>query len=184
MNHVNIETIVYLQRISDPHISGPLRKSLELVASICGKDAIPRIVLVTTMWSQVTTDVGEEREQLLQDIFWGEMIARGCLVKRFEDSYESAWEIIDASHRKNDTTAPILLAMQIVEERRKLEKTDAGILLHKELKRRAKGLQELDRRLKGKNRRHIDPKDTPGATEGAFQKLVSKFRLVRESVGI
>ena len=55
---------------------------------------MPNAVIATTMWCRVWGAEGEEREARLKSIYWADMIAQGCRVERFQDTYESAWHII------------------------------------------------------------------------------------------
>jgi hypothetical protein len=55
---------------------------------------MPNIILVTTMWGDVPMEKGEQREQELKRNFWKDMLADGCRMERFEDTWESAWGIV------------------------------------------------------------------------------------------
>jgi hypothetical protein len=55
---------------------------------------MPNVVIATTMWRRVRGTEGEEREARLKSAYWADMIAQGCRVERFQDTYESAWHII------------------------------------------------------------------------------------------
>ena len=60
-----------------------------------GTDALGKVVLVTTMWGRVNPERGASREEELRTQYWRQMIANGSCVLRFEDSFESAWSIVD-----------------------------------------------------------------------------------------
>ncbi|KIM73927.1 hypothetical protein PILCRDRAFT_40139, partial [Piloderma croceum F 1598] len=87
-------TIIYLHRITDNHMSGTMLRNLRMFANLCGQDAMPNVIVATTMWSEVKTAKGELREQELERYFLESMVADGCKIKRFEDSYGSAWRIV------------------------------------------------------------------------------------------
>jgi hypothetical protein len=55
---------------------------------------MPNAVIATTMWGRVRGTEGEKREARLKSKYWADMIAQGCRVERFQDTYESAWDII------------------------------------------------------------------------------------------
>jgi len=59
--HVNLATIVYLHRISDNRMSGSVLKNLRMFTSLCGEQAMPNVILATTMWSKVDTKEGMDR---------------------------------------------------------------------------------------------------------------------------
>jgi len=54
---------------------------------------MPNVTIATTMWSEARKETGLEREAVLTR-FWRDMLASGYKIKRFEDTYESAWNIV------------------------------------------------------------------------------------------
>jgi hypothetical protein len=46
------------------------------------------------MWSHVDEEKGRRREEELRVNYWKTMVARGSEVVRFNDTQESAWEIV------------------------------------------------------------------------------------------
>jgi len=102
---VNIAAILYLHRISDNRISGSAMKSLKLFASLCGMKAMPYVVVVTTMWSQVDKAGGAKREDAMKIEVWDDILKGRYGTKRFNNTYESAWDIVD-SHTKKALATP------------------------------------------------------------------------------
>ena len=45
----NLATIIYMHRISDNRMSGSVLKNLKLFASLCGMEAMPNVIIATTM---------------------------------------------------------------------------------------------------------------------------------------
>ncbi|GLB39564.1 hypothetical protein LshimejAT787_0700740 [Lyophyllum shimeji] len=92
--------VVYLHEISQARTPGPaLWKNLEYLAGqmhngganqVGGKG----IVISTTKWSEVPQEVGERREKELQEKDWKLMIGLGTKVCRYQDTYESGWEVV------------------------------------------------------------------------------------------
>jgi hypothetical protein len=76
-------------------MAGSLLKNLRMFVSLCGQEAMPNVVIATTMWGEVRTENGERREKELKETFWKDLLDEGCRVERFEDTYESAWLIVD-----------------------------------------------------------------------------------------
>lgn len=149
-----LDTILYLHRISDRRMTGSPLNNLELFAKMCGNQAMPNVTLVTTMWSNVREDIGGQRENELRSEFWKDMIAKGCHVKRFEDTYKSAWDIIESASGEHH--AKVLLPIQIVDNHKLLEETEAGIALRRQLQKLIKEQQEASRRLREQARRQND----------------------------
>ncbi|WXC58553.1 hypothetical protein SNK03_004454 [Fusarium graminearum] len=76
--------ILYLHRISDPRMQGSGKLSISLLRKLCSKDAFKNVVLVTTMWELVETDIGDRREKELEETeeFWGSL---NVMVHNFVD---------------------------------------------------------------------------------------------------
>ncbi|CAG8599854.1 12087_t:CDS:10, partial [Acaulospora colombiana] len=146
----NLAAILYLHRISDNRMAGSPLKNLELFASLCGRSAMPHVVLVTTMWSHVSEKVGAEREEQLKTSFWHDMMEKGCSVRRFEDTHKSAWDIIKfaSSKSSNDPQTNVLISTELVDRHKKLKETQAGTTLNKQLEKLIKDQKEANKRLR------------------------------------
>lgn len=86
--------IIYLHEISSNRMFGSTRKSFEMFQQLCGTNALSAVVLGTTKWGQVDHSTGEQREKKLEK-FWKEMIERGSAIRRFHNTCESGWAIVD-----------------------------------------------------------------------------------------
>jgi len=128
--HVPLAAIVYLHRISDNRMAGSPLKNLQMFASMCGQQAMPSVVLGTTMWNEVNKGTGERREAELKTNFWKDMIEQDCRVERFHDSYESAWEMIG---KLPPASEGVILSTEIVHDKKNLNETAAGVKLNEEL---------------------------------------------------
>jgi chromosome condensin MukBEF ATPase and DNA-binding subunit MukB len=144
--NVNLATIVYLHRISDNRMTGTVLKNLEMFATLCGQKAMPNVIIATTMWGEVKRENGERREQELKREFWKGMVDDGCRTERFKDSYDSAWHVIGNLAKKE--RARVLLSHEIVDSDLRLNETQAGIALNKELEKLIKDRKDAARRLR------------------------------------
>lgn len=88
-----LSTIIYLHRISDNRMDGSLLKNLQIFAKLLGPKAMPNVVIATTMWSEVSDDEGMRREHDLQRLLQ-DMVADGCRIQRFNNTRDSAWNIV------------------------------------------------------------------------------------------
>jgi len=87
--------ILYLHRISDVRLTESPFAHLMMFQQSWGGNVLPqRVVLATTMWSQVDPETGYHREEDIRRI-WGTMTALGSGVTRFDHTTESAWRIVD-----------------------------------------------------------------------------------------
>ncbi|KAF8055864.1 P-loop containing nucleoside triphosphate hydrolase protein, partial [Lyophyllum atratum] len=78
--------IIYLHKITNNRVAGTTRNTFDLFEKLCGKNASEKIVLVTTMWSLVSKEAGERREEQMRDKFWKDMLALGSSMIRLNDS--------------------------------------------------------------------------------------------------
>jgi len=108
---------------------------------------MPNVIMVTTKWSKITEKHGAQREKELETRFWKDMIADGCATARFGDTYESAWSIVGRLSDKHQ--AEVLLPREIVDSDLRLNETQAGIALNKELQRLMQSQKETVRKLRG-----------------------------------
>lgn len=94
-NDAKISGIIYFYRISDTRLLPSLRDLTEL-APLCEEEVISKVALVTTMWERGTRGNYIQREEELKEVHWREMVKKGSGVLRFNDTFKSAWDIIDA----------------------------------------------------------------------------------------
>ncbi|KAG8819912.1 hypothetical protein FRC19_009390 [Serendipita sp. 401] len=129
---VQLDTILYLHKINEFRMTQSLLKNLKLFVSLCGTQAMPGVVIVTTMWNEVVNKkAAEQREEELKNRVWYDMIANGCSVKRFEMTRDSALNILRHGPRLLEGT---LLSSEMVEERKSLQSTAAGHELANDMK--------------------------------------------------
>jgi hypothetical protein len=127
-------------------MKGSALKNLQMFGTVLGNKAMPNVIMVTTKWSKVMKE-GVEREQELKAHFWKDMIADGCRIARFEDSYDSAWSIIGSL--RGEHTAQVQLPREMVDSKHRLNETQAGIALNKDLEQLIKNRKEMARRVRG-----------------------------------
>ncbi|KAG8823273.1 hypothetical protein FRC18_010768 [Serendipita sp. 400] len=101
---------------------------------------MPNVVIVTTFWSILSNNkmVGELRVAYLKQSYWSDMIDKGCWVAEFQDSYESAHQIISNHNRK---CKGILLSEELVVKHKSLTETQAGAIFL----RQREQLKEMER---------------------------------------
>ena len=69
-------------------------RSVKLFEELCGKDSLRYVVLVSIKWKKTNEIDGVQREVLLKDTLGKSMILHGSHITRFEDSQESAQQIV------------------------------------------------------------------------------------------
>jgi len=137
---------------------------------------MPRVVIATTMWSDVREEIGVRREHELKRDFWKDMLAHGCRTERFKDTYESAWRIIGSLAEKE--RAQVLLPSEIVDSHLKLNETQAGITLDSELEKLIRERKDAARRLREQAQKH----DNKLIVQELNQRTMEIERKIRQTV--
>jgi hypothetical protein len=89
--------LIYLHDISLPRMKGTSLRNLEVFKKLCGDRALRSVVLGTTKWTELEShSVGEQRLTELRDKYWLEMIERGSIVHNFDNTQQSAWDMVDS----------------------------------------------------------------------------------------
>jgi len=143
---VHLAGIIYLHRISDNRMAGSPLKNLRMFAKLCGDDPLRNVILATTMWDRVDKSKGEERQRELEGKYWKDMRDHGSQTRRFGGSFDSAWNIIDAIPKK--TIGILLLQEELVDLKRQLSETQAGIALYNQLQKLLAEHKETLRKLR------------------------------------
>ena len=163
-NGYRLSGIIYLHPITHNRLTGTAFKNLRTFRKLCGTQSMSSTVLATTMWSGVTAEVGNAREQELKETaeFWGDMIREGSTVYRHTDDHHSAVNIISFLTDR-DTKTVLGLQAEMVDEKRSLEDTEAGREVDREMskqrelfeKRLERTRQELEEAIAAKDDQHV-----------------------------
>lgn len=156
---IKLYGIIYMHRISDVRVGGSARKNFNMFCKLCGEDALPNVVLLTSMWGEVTPERGaaRERELATDDLLFKPALDSGANMLRYGDSVESARSII--SSIMNNSPRALRIQEQLVDAQTDIADTDAGQHLQQELmefvrKHRAKLVEvqkEMDEALQAKD---------------------------------
>jgi len=159
---IKLTGIIYLHRITDNRMSGSPLKNLRLFNNLCGHDAIRRVILASTMWEKLPDqNKGTLREEELKGKYWKDMIARGSTTGRFNNTLESAWDvlkvILDLKETSDDPT--LLLQEELVKLAKVLGETAAGRTLYEDLQRQLakqkETLKELQQAANGQDNKEL-----------------------------
>jgi len=107
-------------------------KNLRMFEKLCGED-LRRVVLITTMWDEVETEVGERREEQLSSDYWKTMIERGSSVRRFYQDQKSAFDILAPIIDEVNGRSALLLQKEVVDLGLRLNQTTMGRVLHSDI---------------------------------------------------
>ncbi|KAH9925223.1 P-loop containing nucleoside triphosphate hydrolase protein [Fomitopsis serialis] len=123
---IKLTGVIYMHRISDRRVGGIARKNFRLFGKICGPEAMKNVFIVTTMWEDVSEEVGQAREQELvsKPIFFQPAVAEGAKLVRHQKTAESAQSIVCSLI--NNAARGLQMQRELVEERRQVPETAAG----------------------------------------------------------
>lgn len=126
---------------------------------LCGDDALKNIIIVTNMWGQVSPEIGMAREKELasDDILFKPVLDKGAVMLRHDNTLSSAQTII----RRIISNHPKVLKIQreLVDERKDISQTDAGVELNRELAELAKKHREELAQVQKEMKAALDAKD-------------------------
>lgn len=132
-------------------MSGSACKNLDMFTRLCGEKAARRVRLVTTGWDRENDkNMAECRVKQLENNFWKPLITAGARHCRFENTLESAWDIV---RRATGDSEVLLLQKELIDMKRKLHRTSAGKALSFRLQ---KLFQEQQDTIKQLRRTHQD----------------------------
>jgi hypothetical protein len=88
--------IIYCHRITDRRFDGSAKKSFQIFQNICGEAFLKNVILVTTMWNEVSSpEEGEKRECQLAENFWKDILSRKATMARYDGKQESGYKILE-----------------------------------------------------------------------------------------
>jgi hypothetical protein len=101
------------------------------------------------MWADVNLQIGRWREKELYDKYWAGMLSLGANAMRFEDSFDTAWQIIDQivnslGHERH----ALLLQEELVDLHHRLSRTEAGKTLYTQLQQSLSEQMEMIDKLR------------------------------------
>jgi len=144
---VKLAGVVYMHRIADTRVRGSGAENITLFKELCGEEALPCVVLTTSMWDLVPPEKAEEREKNLinKEEFWGGLIRHGCRVARQDNGSVSAAMII--RHILSQKWPDAFQIQTEMAEGTPLIMTRAGKVLEERLDRETKEAEEERKRL-------------------------------------
>ncbi|KAL8653076.1 MAG: hypothetical protein Q9226_003996 [Calogaya cf. arnoldii] len=159
---MRLSGIIYLHAISDTRMTQSSLQNLRLFRKLCGDHNLKNVVLATTKWSVTPLEDALRREKDLtsETGFWRTMMAAGSVVRRFENSAESAMALVEEILDIGQKIVPTI--QKEVVEGTKLADTQAGAfieeaiaLLQKEHDEEKQALWEEVQRAKKEHNRSM-----------------------------
>nr|RBQ89673.1 hypothetical protein FVER53263_13652 [Fusarium verticillioides] len=134
MNNVKLSGIIYLHRIKDERMTNAIMRNLTMFRNLCGDGAFENVILATTFWDELQDEskgAAREHELISTPEWWGYMSNKGSRIRRFQNTRESALEIVNELVDLPAVTLQI--QEEIVEQGLGVDQTTAGEALNEEL---------------------------------------------------
>ena len=161
--------ILYLHRITDNRVAGTPLKYLQEFRTLCGRDALWKVYLTTTMWDEVDLGVGEGRLDELETDYWQTMIILGAQIARCRSDDDSPKRIIQQIVEK-EAPGKVLLRQEEMTKLKELRKT-AGQELYSQLEKLVEKQIVLLRR--------IDQEKKAGSDASMLVELQTEYNELR-----
>ncbi|KAH8810453.1 P-loop containing nucleoside triphosphate hydrolase protein, partial [Flagelloscypha sp. PMI_526] len=141
-NGTKLAGVIYIHRISDYRFSGIARKNLGMFRKLCGDTTLKNVVIVTNMWGRVPKEEAEAREAELmnQPNFFKPVLEKGAVMLRHLNTFDSAAAILRRILKNQPE--PLRIQKELVDEKKHLSQTAAGVELNVELEKMKKQHQK------------------------------------------
>ncbi|KAG1821764.1 P-loop containing nucleoside triphosphate hydrolase protein [Suillus subaureus] len=149
--------IIYMHRISDFRMGGTNKRNFKMFRELCGESTLRNVLIVTNMWSEVASDLGEVREKELESNFFKGIFDKGARMLRHEGTRESTHRIL--RHLINNQPATLLIQRELVKEHKNIIQTSAGSELTRVLNEQREHHEEVVAQLRKDMEAAIRDKD-------------------------
>ena len=165
-------------------MAGTPFKILGMFEELCGKNALQKVILTTTMWDEVDKETGEEREKELRSTYWRPMLQRNSTIDRFKLTRESAFTVIDPLIDTVNTRISGLLQQELQDMGKKLSSTsrDAGQELFSEMELLLMQREDLLRRIRNEIKRGAVDRMKLEALQDEYQTIKINMKSTINSI--
>ncbi|KAF8170412.1 hypothetical protein BJ912DRAFT_1066593 [Pholiota molesta] len=123
-NGKKLAGVIYIHRVSDIRMSGISTRNFNMFRQLCGDSTLQNVVILTSMWGDVTCEVGEA------------LLEKDALLLRHENTTQSAHAIVQ--HIIQNRPYSLQIQRELVDEKKDISGTAAGV----ERQRKAIRIQE------------------------------------------
>ncbi|KAI0789968.1 P-loop containing nucleoside triphosphate hydrolase protein [Abortiporus biennis] len=130
--------LIYMHRITDFKMGGISRRNFNMFRKLCGDDTLQNVLIVTTMWGLVDKEMGEarERELMSDERLMKPVIDKGARMVRHDNDVQTARNIMFMM--LNNRPMALQIQKEIIDEKKDISETAAGVELDRELAALAK----------------------------------------------
>jgi len=171
--------IIYVHRITDNRMTNTLLRNLSVIRNLCGEDPLKNVTLLTTFWDKEDFKTAKKREEEMVETqaWWGYMVSKGSKVRRFQNTTESAHDILREFMDKERVTLKI--QEEMVDQGLKVKDTQAGAALNVEIAQLAEQHQQELVALEEKMKKALRDRDAEMQEVLAMERREKEKELVR-----
>ena len=133
--NIRLSGIVFLHRITDVRLQRSVRRALEILKAMCGKDTFRGAVVATTMWDGLSdvdyNKAWNRHEQLGRDVF-KEILSNGGYLRALKSAEADAPKIVRHLLEKN-MRLTLAIQRELVGEDLPIQETAAGKVMAADL---------------------------------------------------
>ena len=177
--------VIYIHRISDKRFTGIAGRNFKMFRELCGDTTLQNVILVTNMWSEVSSEIGESRENELSSRFFKPVIDKGAQMVRHHNTAQSAHDIIRLIMKNRP--AALQIQRELVDEHKDIGDTAAGETINKELNEQMRRHQAEMKAVQQEMRQALKEKDeeTRRELEEETRRLQEQMnRIKQDSTGM
>jgi hypothetical protein len=180
---IKLSGIIYMQALTDRRIYGSTLRNLKMFRQLCGDQPLKNVIFTTTGWGEAEKTGNLEKavaneDQLRTDPdFWQPMINRGSRTARFEDTKDSALEIILSLVDKE--TVVLQIQHELADEDKNLVDTAAGAIVNEEIKKLEENYKKQLTELQEEINEALESRDQE--LQEALTEAKTSFELLREN---
>ena len=177
---IRLDGIVYMFPITSNRMTGSAVKDLNLFSKMVGDEALSEVVLVTSMWDLVDSNLAEIREKELSKRFWKHLIANGSKVCRVDHQRFMALPVLDVLLRGDQAPGKVLqIQRELVDDMKTLGETQAGQQFLKETRELQDQFRRNLEQLKGElddaiAARDVDMEKNLREEQARFERRISQ----------
>ena len=148
--------ILYLHPITNDLVAGAPQKNLRNVHKVCGKDAMSKLYLTTTMWDKVDPHEGEKRMDDLRAGYWKSFINQGAQIARCGSDDGSMKQLLRQILARETPRKASQIQDEVAEQKMELKQTTTEQQLYSLLEALVEKQMDLLRRID--KERNVDAK--------------------------
>ena len=128
-------------------MAGTPLKNLQVFRKLCGKDALDKVYLTTTMWDEIESSVGERRLDELKAEYWKAMISQGAQIAFCRSDDDSPKRLFRQILARDTLHKALLIQDEMAEQKMELKQTATGQQLYSQLEALVEKQMDLLRRI-------------------------------------